>query len=434
MKKQTIEVPTHFINIMPHLQKHLGKLPEPPLHPATHQSVQAADLKPIFPMALIEQEMSLQEKIEIPQPVREIYQMYRPTPLLRARRLEQLLGTPAHIYYKYEGATLTGSHKLNTAVAQAYYNQQEGIQKLVTETGAGQWGTALSLACQLFDLKCQVFMVNVSFTQKPYRKHLMHIYGAEVLASPSSVTEFGRRTRQERSNHPGSLGIAISEALEIAAQDPTANYALGSVLNHVILHQTVIGQEVQQQMEVLGEYPDTIIGCVGGGSNFAGFAIPFLIDKLNGKKPQLRAIGVEASACPKMTKGEYRYDSGDTAGMTPLLKMQTLGHDFVPPGVHAGGLRYHGNSPLLSFLNEEKITEARAYEQSEIFEAAVAFARTEGVVIAPESAHALKAAIDEALLAKEKGEEKVILFNCSGHGLLDLQGYADYLADELSED
>lgn len=434
MKKPTIEVPTHFINIMPYLQKYLGKLPEPPLHPATHQPVQAADLTPIFPQALIEQEMSQQEKIEIPQPVREIYQMYRPTPLLRARRLEKLLGTPAHIYYKYEGATLTGSHKLNTAVAQAYYNRQEGVQKLVTETGAGQWGTALSLACQLFDLKCQVFMVNVSFQQKPYRKHLMHIYGAEVLASPSSVTEFGRKTQQERSDHPGSLGIAISEALEIAAQDPTANYALGSVLNHVILHQTVIGQETQQQLAALGEYPDTIIGCVGGGSNFAGFAIPFLIDKLSGEQPQLRAIGVESSACPKMTQGEYRYDSGDTAGMTPLLKMQTLGHDFVPPSVHAGGLRYHGNSPLLSFLNEEKITEARAYAQPEIFEAAVAFARTEGVVIAPESAHALKAAMDEALLAKETGEEKVILFNCSGHGLLDLQGYADYLADELHED
>jgi tryptophan synthase beta chain len=425
------EIPTHFVNINYYLKKYLGKLPDPPLHPATMKPIKPKDLEAIFPKELIRQEMSLEEKIEIPFAVREIYKMYRPTPLMRAVRLEKFLKTPAHIYFKNEGATLTGSHKINTAVAQAYYNKQEGVKTLTTETGAGQWGSALSVACNFFGLKCICFMVRVSFDQKPYRKFLMQIFGAEVNASPSEKTAFGREVLAKNPETPGSLGIAISEALEIAAQSPNTKYALGSVLNHVLLHQTIVGQEAKKQMEKAQEYPDVLIGCVGGGSNFAGFAIPFLIDKISRAKPNLKAIAVEATSCPKMTKGKYGYDFGDTAKKTPLLKMQTLGSDFVPPPIHAGGLRYHANAPILSFLNEEKITEARAYGQNEVFQAAVDFARCEGIVPAPESAHAIKAAIDEAVQAREEGKKKVIMFNLSGHGLLDLKGYDDFLRGKL---
>jgi tryptophan synthase beta chain len=425
------EIPTHFININYFLKKFLRKLPDPPLHPATMKPIKPEDLAALFPKELIRQEMSLEEKIEIPSEVREIYKMYRPTPMMRAVRLEKFLQTPAHIYFKNEGATLTGSHKINTAVAQAYYNKQEGVKTLTTETGAGQWGSALSVACNFFGLKCKIFMVRVSYDQKPYRKFLMQIFGADVTASPSNKTAFGRQILAKNPETPGSLGIAISEALEIAAQSPDTKYALGSVLNHVLLHQTVVGQEAKKQMESAGEYPDVLIGCVGGGSNFAGFAIPFLIDKIAGIKPKLKAIAVEATSCPKMTKGKYAYDFGDTAKKTPLLKMQTLGSDFVPPPIHAGGLRYHANAPILSFLNEEKITEAHAYGQNEVFQAAVDFARCEGIVPAPDSAHAIKAAIDEAVQAREEGRKKVIVFNLSGHGLLDLKGYDDFFQGKL---
>ncbi len=425
------EIPTHFVNINYYLRKHLDKLPDPPLHPATMKPIKLEDLEAIFPKELIKQEMSLEEKIEIPFAVREIYKMYRPTPLMRAVRLEKFLQTPAHIYFKNEGATLTGSHKINTAIAQAYYNKLEGVKTLITETGAGQWGSALSVACNFFGLKCVVFMVRVSYDQKPYRKFLMQIFGADVTASPSEKTAFGREILAKNPGSPGSLGIAISEALEIAVQSADTKYSLGSVLNHVLLHQTIVGQEAKKQMEKAQEYPDVLIGCVGGGSNFAGFAIPFLIDKINGAKPNLKAIAVEAASCPKMTTGKYAYDFGDTAKKTPLLKMQTLGSDFVPPPIHAGGLRYHGNAPILSFLNEEKITEARAYGQNEIFKAAVDFARCEGIVPAPESAHAIAAAIEEASKAREEGKKKTIVFNLSGHGLLDLKGYDDFLQGKL---
>lgn len=423
----TSDIPTHYVNIMPDIKKYLGVLPDPPLHPGTHKPISSADLEAIFPRAVIEQEMSLEPLIEIPDEVREQYSRFRPTPIYRAFGLEKALSTPAHIYYKYEGATVTGSHKINTALAQAYYNKQEGTKILTTETGAGQWGTALSLACGVFGLKCIVFMVRVSFDQKPFRKTIMKMYGADVFASPSLETMFGKKVLGEDPQSPGSLGIAISEALETVGKYPQAKYALGSVLNHVLLHQTVVGQEAKKQMEMAGEYPDIIIGCVGGGSNFGGFAIPFLIDKLSGAKKSLKAIGVESSACPKMTKGEYRYDHGDSAQMTPLLKMETLGSDFIPPKIHAGGLRYHGNAPLLSFLNQHKITESRAYAEEEIFKAGVMFARSEGIIPAPESAHAIQAAIEEAKKCTDSGEKKVILFNLSGHGLLDLKGYEQYI-------
>ncbi len=421
------EIPTHFVNINYYLKKHLGKIPDPPLHPSTKKTVSPEDLEAIFPRELIRQEMLQDNDYEIPDEVREIYSMYRPTPLLRAKRLEQLLDTPAHIYFKHEGATLSGSHKINTALVQAYYNKKEGTSKLTTETGAGQWGSALSIACRFFDMQCEVFMVRVSYNQKPHRKTIMQIFGSEVHASPSIKTVVGRSYLEKNADHPGSLGIAISEALELAVQDGRTKYALGSVLNHVILHQTVIGQEAKKQMEIAGEYPDTIIGCVGGGSNFCGFAIPFLIDKISGRKPHLEALAIESAACPKMTKGEYKYDFGDSARLTPLLKMETLGSDFVPPSMHAGGLRYHGNAPILSFLNNKKITKPRAYRQNEVFKAGVTFAQTEGIIPAPESTHAIKAAIDEALEAKKTGEKKVILFNLSGHGLLDLSGYDEFL-------
>jgi tryptophan synthase beta chain len=425
------EIPRYFININYYLNKHLGKLPDPPLHPATKKPIEAKDLEAIFPKALIRQEMSLEEKIEVPDEVREIYKMYRPTPVIRARRLEKLLDTPAHIYFKYEGATLTGSHKINTAIVQAYYNKKEGVKTLTTETGAGQWGSALSLACRFFGLNCLVFMVKVSFEQKPYRKFIMETYGAKVFASPSEKTEFGRKYLAKYPQSPGSLGIAISEALEVAMKDERVKYSLGSVLNHVLLHQTIVGQEAKKQMEIAGEYPDIVIGCVGGGSNFSGFAIPFLIDKITGKRKSLKAIGVESASCPKMTKGEYRYDFGDTAQKTPLLKMETLGSDFVPPAIHAGGLRYHANAPVLSFLNRQGITEAKAYEQKEVFRSAIEFAKSEGIIPAPESSHAIKAVFDEALRCRKEGKKKVIVFNLSGHGLLDLSGYDKFLHGAL---
>lgn len=425
------EIPTHFLNINYYLKKYKGKLPPPPLHPATNKPIKPEDLENIFPKKLIAQEGSLEEKIEIPEEVREIFKMYRPTPLIRAIRLEKFLQTPAHIYFKNEGTTLSGSHKINTAIVQAYYNKKEGVKSLITETGAGQWGSALSIACNFFGLKCIVFMVRVSYNQKPYRKFFMQIYGADVFASPSNKTVFGREMLQKNPSHPGSLGIAISEALEIAIQDKNAKYALGSVLNHVLLHQTIVGQEAKKQMEIAGEYPDIVIGCVGGGSNFAGFAIPFLVDKISGAKPSLKALAVEPDSCPKMTKGEYRYDFGDTAKKTPLLKMETLGSDFIPPAIHAGGLRYHGCAPILSFLNREKITQPVAYDQISVFKAGVDFAKCEGIIPAPESSHAIKAAIDEAILAKKENRKKVILFNLSGHGLLDLKGYDDYFQGKL---
>jgi len=425
------EMPEHFVNIIPYLKKYLGKVPEPPLPPGTKKPISSSDLEMIFPKALIQQEMTMEQSVEIPDEVKKYYTMYRPTPMVRARQLEKSLDTPAHIYFKNEGATLSGSHKINTALAQAYYNKEEGIKKLTTETGAGQWGSALSMACNFFDIECKVFMVRISFDQKPYRKNIMQIFGSEVFASPSLETTFGKMILEEDKNHPGSLGIAISEALELAALRDDTKYALGSVLNHVLLHQTIVGQEAKKQMEITGEYPDCIIGCVGGGSNFAGFAIPFLIDKISGKRKDLEAIAVESSSCPKMTKGEYRYDFGDTAMQTPLLKMETLGSDFIPPAVHAGGLRYHGNAPILSFLNQEGITKARSYNQIEAFEAGVLFARTEGIIPAPESAHAIKAAIDEAKKAKNEGKKKVIVFNLSGNGLLDLKGYGEFLDGKL---
>jgi len=425
------EIPEYYLNISYYLKKYLGKLPDPPLNPATKQPVGPADLAAIFPMELIKQEVSLEEKIAIPEEVRELYKLYRPTPLIRAHRLEKFLDTPAHIYYKYEGVSPTGAHKLNTTIAQAYYNKKEGVKTLIAETGAGQFGSALSLACNFFGLKCQIFMVRISYDQKPYRKTVMQLYGADVTASPSNKTEFGKKILVSNPNHPGSLGIAISEALETVTKTKGSKYSLGSVLNHVLLHQTVVGQEAKKQMEKAGEYPDVIIGCVGGGSNFAGIAYPFMVDKLSGKKAKTRYIGVEPTSCPSLTKGEYRYDFGDTAQMTPLLKMKTLGCDYIPSPIHAGGLRYHGMAPQISFLFEQKLIEAVAYDQNPVFQAGVDFARAEGIIPAPESSHAIKAAMDEAIIAKKEGKKKIILFNLSGHGLLDLNGYDKFLHNQL---
>jgi tryptophan synthase beta chain len=427
------EIPTHYLNIMHYLQKYLGKLPDPPLHPGTKQPAGPADLAPIFPMELIKQEVSLDEFITVPGEVYEIYKQYRPSPLHRAYALEKFLGTPAKIYYKYEGDNATGSHKLNTALTQAYYNKQAGVKKIYTETGAGQWGSALSIACNYFGLECEVFMVKTSYENKPYRKVIMKMFGADVQASPSTKTDFGKKVLAEHPDTPGSLGIAISEALEcVVKSGGTAKYALGSVLNHVMLHQTIIGQEAKKQMAIAGDYPDVVIGCCGGGSNFAGIVFPFLADKLSGKAPDLKIIGVEPASCPSLTKGEYKYDFGDTAQMTPLLKMYTLGSDFVPSPIHAGGLRYHGMAPLVSFIHHEGLMSARAYEQTEVFQVGVDFARVEGIIPAPESTHAIKAAVDEALECKKIGETKTILFNLSGHGMLDLKGYEDYLTGGLA--
>jgi tryptophan synthase beta chain len=421
------EIPTHYYNIVPDLPKPL----DPPLHPGTKKPIGPADLAAIFPMELIKQEVSQERFIEIPEDVRKAYMLYRPTPLIRAGALEKELGTPAKIYYKYEGVSPVGSHKLNTALAQAYYNKKEGIKRLATETGAGQWGSAMSFACQHFGLESMVYMVKASYDQKPYRKIMMKLFGADVIASPSNKTKSGQKYQAEDKNHPGSLGIAISEAVEDAASRKDTNYCLGSVLNHVLLHQTIIGQEAQKQMEIVGDYPDIIIGCHGGGSNFAGISFPFLRDKLSGKKPNLRAIAVEPASCASLTKGKYDYDFGDTAGLTPLLMMYTLGHDFIPSPIHAGGLRYHGAAPIVSLLLKEKVIEARAYEQAPVFEAAIKFAKSQGIVPAPESAHAIKAVFDEALKCKETGEAKVILFNLSGHGLFDMSAYDDFMSGKI---
>src|SRR3954454_21186314 len=418
-------IPTHWVNL-------LGDLPGeplPPLSPRTGEPAGPDDLTPIFPMGLIAQEVSPEPEIAIPDPVRDAYRLWRPTPLYRAARLEQALDTPARIFYKYEGGSPAGSHKPNTAVAQAYENAQAGVRKLSTETGAGQWGSALAFACTLFGLECEVFMVGSSYDQKPYRRSMMEAWGATVHRSPSDATEAGR----SQASHPtGSLGIAISEAVEVAAGDADTNYALGSVLNHVLLHQTVIGQEAIRQLEQAGDEPDLVIGCVGGGSNFAGIAYPFVRRVLrDGAKT--RFLAAEPATCPTLTRGVYRYDFGDTVGMTPLMPMFPLGHDFVPAPVHAGGLRYHGDAPSLCGLVKACLVEARAYKQNETFEAAVRFARTEGIIPAPEPAHAIRAVLDEAEAAREAGEERVILFNLCGHGHFDLAAYDAYLAGELGD-
>jgi tryptophan synthase beta chain len=406
--------------------------PPPPIHPVTHEPVGPEALAPLFPMALIKQEVSSERFIDIPEEVLEVYKLWRPTPLLRAHRLERALDTPAHIYYKYEGASPAGSHKPNTAVAQAYYNKQEGIHRLTTETGAGQWGSALAMGCSFFGLELKVYMVKVSYYQKPYRRVLMETWGAKVVPSPSTDTQAGRAILGEDADSPGSLGIAISEASEEAAGREDTKYSLGSVLNHVLLHQTVVGQEVIKQMEMAGEYPDVVIGCVGGGSNYGGLALPFVRDRL-ADRSKTRFLAVEPEACPSITRGEYVYDFGDTAATTPLFRMHTLGHTFVPAGIHAGGLRYHGMSPIISQLCHEGVMEGRAYHQTKVFGAAVQFAQTEGIVSAPETAHAIACAIDEALAAREAGQRRVILFNHSGHGLLDLGAYDDYLSGKLED-
>ncbi|MCS6926594.1 MAG: TrpB-like pyridoxal phosphate-dependent enzyme [Candidatus Binatia bacterium] len=419
------KIPTAWFNIVPFLPHP----PAPPLHPVTQQPIGVADLAPLFCDAILAQETATAPEIEIPEPVREIYRLWRPTPLYRARRLERVLDTPAHIYYKYEGVSPAGSHKPNTAVAQAYYNKEAGIRRLTTETGAGQWGSALALAGAFFEIEVKVYMVRVSYEQKPYRRHLMETWGAHVVPSPSPHTEAGRRVLAEHPDSPGSLGLAISEAVEEAASRADTNYALGSVLNHVLLHQTVIGLEALEQFVLAGEGPDVLIACCGGGSNFAGFTFPFLPRKRAGES--LRIIAVEPAACPTLTKGVYAYDFGDMARLSPLLKMYTLGHGFVPPGIHAGGLRYHGDAPLVSQLVHDGVVEAVAYAQRPVFAAAVTFARAEGIIPAPESAHAIKAAIDEALSCRESGEKKVIAFCLSGHGHFDMAAYERYLSGTL---
>ena len=406
--------------------------PSPYLHPATLEPIGPADLAPLFPMALILQEVSAEREIEIPEPVRDAYRLYRPSPLFRAHRLERVLDTPAHIYYKYEGVSPAGSHKPNTAVAQAFYNKEEGVKRLATETGAGQWGSALAFAGAYFGLEVKVYMVRASYDQKPYRRILMETYGAEVVASPSLTTNYGRSVLAETPDSPGSLGMAISEAVEDAATRDDTKYALGSVLNHVLLHQTVIGQEAIEQMGMAGESPDVIIGCTGGGSNFAGLTFPFLGRNLrDGAKH--RIVAVEPEAAPSLTRGVYAYDYGDTAKMAPVAKMHTLGHDFIPEPIHAGGLRYHGMSPLVSLLKEHDLIEARSVHQRSSFEAGVTFARAEGILPAPEPSHAIRVAIDEAMAAKEAGEARVILFNLCGHGHFDLSAYERYLDGSLED-
>jgi tryptophan synthase beta chain len=422
------DIPTRWYNLNADFPEPLP----PPLHPGTKQPIPPEALETIFPRNLIEQEISAEPWIEIPEQVRDIYALWRPTPLLRAVRLEMALQTPAHIYYKYEGASPAGSHKVNTSVAQAYYNKQAGTKRLATETGAGQWGASLAFACSLFGLECNVYMVKVSYDHKPYRKMLMHTWGATVHPSPSDQTEYGRKLMAEDPHCPGSLGIAISEAIEDTVKHPDTKYSLGSVLNHVCHHQTVIGEETIKQMEMAGEEPDVIIGCCGGGSNFAGLAFPFLRKKIKEKK-DYRLVGVEPSACPTLTRGELRYDFGDTAEMTPLLMMYTLGHKFMPPSIHAGGLRYHGMSPMVSHALKLGLIEAEAHHQTKVFEAATLFARKEGIVPAPESAHAIASVIDEAVKARESGQKRVLLFNLSGHGLLDLSAYETYLHGKLQD-
>ncbi len=421
-------IPKRWYNLM-------ADLPSPPppvLHPGTKQPVGPDDLAPLFPMALIAQEVSQDREIDIPEPVRDIYKQWRPSPLFRARRLEKALQTPAKIYYKYEGVSPAGSHKPNTAVAQAFYNKDAGVKRITTETGAGQWGSALAFAGSLFGIEIKVFMVRVSYDQKPYRRALMETYGAKCVPSPSGETQSGKAILAQRADHPGSLGIAISEAVEVAATNDDTKYALGSVLNHVLMHQTVVGQEAMAQLEMAGDYPDVIVGCTGGGSNFSGIAFPFLGAQLRGGK-KVRLVAVEPSACPSLTRGKYAYDFGDTGHLTPLVKMHTLGSTFTPPPFHAGGLRYHGMAPLVSHCAELGLIEATAYTQTEVFSAGVQFARAEGILPAPEANHAVKGAIVEALKCKTEGKSRVILFNLCGHGHFDMQAYIDYHSGKLKD-
>ncbi|BCO09192.1 tryptophan synthase beta chain [Desulfolithobacter dissulfuricans] len=419
------EMPTRWYNVVPDIPGGL----QPPLDPETKEPMGPEKLSAVFPMALLEQEMSSEPWIDIPEEVLEVYKIWRPSPLVRARKLEEALGTRAKIFFKNEGVSPVGSHKPNSAVAQAYYNKREGVKRLATETGAGQWGSALSLATSKFGLECKVYMVRVSFDQKPYRKSIMQTFGADIVASPSQDTNTGRAILEKDPDTPGSLGIAISEALEDAAIHDDTNYALGSVLNHVVLHQSIIGLEAKKQMEIAGEYPDVIVGCCGGGSNFAGLLAPFVPDYLEGKK--IRFVGYEPASCPSMTAGKLAYDSGDVAMMTPLLYMYTLGHDFMPPGIHAGGLRYHGMAPIVSALIRDNIVEPKSVHQLECFEAGVLFAKTEGIIPAPETTHAIRGAIIEAM--KDPDEPKTILFNFSGHGLIDMAAYDSYFAGELHD-
>ncbi|HRU32706.1 MAG TPA: TrpB-like pyridoxal phosphate-dependent enzyme [bacterium] len=420
------EIPQRWYNILPDLPEPLP----PPMSPATKEPLKPEELAKIFPMELIKQELSQERWIEIPDELLKVYRIWRPTPLTRAYELEKALKTPARIYYKNESVSPPGSHKPNTAVAQAYFNKKAGIKKLTTETGAGQWGSALAFACNIFGLECTVYMVRVSYEQKPYRKVMMQVWGATVHPSPTNLTNSGRTILQEDPNSPGSLGVAISEAVEDAVLHDDTNYSLGSVLNHVILHQTIIGLEAEKQLEIAGEKkPDIVIGCVGGGSNFGGICTPFVRRRLQGE--DIRFIAVEPSSCPRLTKGQYRYDYGDVAGLTPLLMMYTLGHTFMPPSLHAGGLRYHGMAPIISLLARKGIIEAKSYNQNPVFESAVLFAKTEGIIPAPETAHAIKAVVDEAIRCRETGEEKCILFNFSGHGHFDLSAYEAYLSGKL---
>jgi tryptophan synthase beta chain len=421
------QIPRHWYNILADAKSP----PAPVLHPGTKKPVGPDDLAPLFPMALIEQEMSSQREIPIPDEVRDVLAQWRPTPLFRAHRLEKAIGTRSHIYYKYEGVSPSGSHKPNTSVAQAYYNAKAGVKRIATETGAGQWGSSMAYAGAVFGLEVTVYMVKISYEQKPYRRSMMHTWGAEVFPSPTNRTNAGRKILEMDPKSNGSLGIAISEAVEDAATHDDTKYALGSVLNHVCTHQTVIGLEAQEQMKLAGEYPDVVIGCHGGGSNFAGIAMPFARDKMNGKN--VRLLAAEPTSCPTLTKGVYAFDYGDTVGMTPIVKMHTLGHDFMPPGIHAGGLRYHGAAPLISKLVSEGIVDAVAFKQLACFEAAVTFARAEGIIPAPESSHAIKAAVDEAKKADAEGKSRVILFNLSGHGHFDLAAYDAYFAHKLED-
>ena len=423
------DMPTQWYNVQPDLPEPLP----PPLHPGTKQPIGPDDLAPLFPMALIMQEVSQERYIEIPEEVQDIYRTWRPTVLHRAHRLEKALDTPAKIFYKYEGTSQAGSHKPNTAIAQAYYNKQEGVKRLVTETGAGQWGSALAMACMFFGLELKVYMVKISYNQKPYRRVLMETWGAQVVPSPSTETNAGRDMLSRDPECPGSLGLAISEAVEVAVGREDTKYSLGSVLNHVMLHQTIIGEETIKQMEMADAYPDMIVGCVGGGSNFAGQFLPWIRDKLSGKKPGLRIICVEPQAAPTLTKGPYAYDFGDEAGMAPIVKMYTLGHTFIPSPIHAGGLRYHGMAPIISHLYNLGLIEARAEFQIPVFEAGILFARTEGIITGPEPCHALKVAIDEAIACREAGESKTILIAHSGHGHFDLAAYDEYLSDRMQD-
>jgi tryptophan synthase beta chain len=421
------QIPKQWYNIQADLKTPL----EPVLHPGTKKPVTPDDLKVIFPMELIMQEVSTKRNIDIPAEVREILSLWRPSPLYRAHRLEKFLKTPAKIYYKWEGVSPPGSHKPNTAVPQAYYNMKEGISRIATETGAGQWGSALAFATKLFGLKCTIYMVRASYAQKPYRKSMMQVWGAECIPSPSDKTRSGQAALKKDPDTTGSLGLAISEAVEDAATHNDTNYSLGSVLNHVCMHQTIIGLEAREQLALVDQYPDVVIGCVGGGSNFAGISFPFAGDKMTGRHPDVKITAVEPSACPTLTKGLYAYDFGDVAGLAPILKMYTLGHDFIPPAIHAGGLRYHGDSPIVSKLVHEGVMGAVAYHQNEVFDAAQTFARTEGIIVAPETAHAVKAVIDAALECRKTGEAKTILFNNSGHGNFDMSAYDSYYAGTL---